>query len=562
MIRSMSSGAAFLAAVLLAGDCAAQTTAPAAGDARVSTAPAPTAPAAPASSLIIDQQRADRAPVTPSTAAPQLPTASVEVAAPARVATISAVRLEGSSIAAEVCGATEPYVGRPLDLPTLQALANAVATAYAASDIAIFSVQAPPQDFAGGVVRLQITEGMIAQVAITGDIKSGDLTLVKAYGAKLAGQKPLRRKTFERYISLIRDIPGLAVEPSLKSTDMPGVSMLVLNIKQTRFRREISFGDRGTPRLGRVQAQGSVTVNGLLRQGDQTQLSAAAPFEVKRFQYVSLAHSTPVGSEGLRVGGSMGFLRTRPKDSPIRGEAVTAGVNLTYPLVRGFKRNLYVTGALDGLNSDNAAYGQLLSQDHTRAARAGLSFSDSQARRFTNLGVTGSAGLDILGAQTFSGITDADFRKVNLTFVHNQMLGAEWIARLRGTAQISHGLLPAGEQLALGGETFGRAFTSAYVIGDKGAAASAELGWMSKSLWPKPLTGSELYGFADWGTATTRGRFFGLIPRARYDLGSAGAGARFNWRGKTIVNIEGAKAIENPYTRKSWRLSFGWQSVF
>src|SRR5690606_39169989 len=107
-------------------------------------------------------------------------------------------------------------------------------------------------------------------------------------------------------------------------------------------------------------------------------------------------------------------------------------------------------------------------------------------------------------------------------------------------------------------EPFGRAFSNAYLVGDMGVAASTELAWTSQTLWPAPLKGSELYTFADWGMAHQRERLGGLAPEATRDLSSAGLGVRLNWRRKTVFNIEGATALENPYPEaEAWRLLFG-----
>src|SRR5690606_9979270 len=128
-------------------------------------------------------------------------------------------------------------------------------------------------------------------------------------------------------------------------------------------------------------------------------------------------------------------------------------------------------------------------------------------------------GLNSLGARSDDRLTDADFRKLNLYVSRNQALGDKLVARVRAMAQVSEKRLPSAEQLALGGDAFGRAFSSAYVVGDSGAAVLGELAWL-----PGRPAGSEIYGFVDWGTATTRARFGGLLPRATYDLSSAGAG--------------------------------------
>lgn len=524
--------------------------------------------ALPAGSLIIDQDRSDRHPAAPATSrpliAPSTGEATVANAPAGRFAAVTAIRIEGSTLPPETLKAGwAPFVGRPLTQTTLQELANALTGVYAGSDIAISTVRIPAQTFQDGVVAVAVTEGLIGQVAITGDVRTKHLKLLKRYAAKLAGERPLRRRTLERYLSLIRDIPGLTVEPRIQASRLPGVSVLTLDIDRRVWKPEFAIHDRGTPRLGRVQLQASATVNSLLQQGDVTRLTVAAPTEWEPFQYVAISHSAPIGSDGLTMTASAGHITTRPKDIPLKGEATTAGLSFTYPIIRGFRENLYLTAGLDGQDSDNAVLGRTISSDHTRAARVGLSWTKAGRRGVTQAAASISQGLDILQAEAFADVTDIEFRKLNVHMSRSQQLNRQLVARLRATAQISKGLLPGSEQFVLGGDPFGRAFSNAYAVGDSGVAASAELAWLAQSLWPTALTGSELYTFADWGRATYRDRLGGAFRGASRELASAGLGARFNWRNKTVFNVEGARALEDPYPGSdAWRLTFGWRSAF
>src|SRR3546814_17775265 len=90
--------------------------------------------------------------------------------------------------------------------------------------------------------------------------------------------------------------------------------------------------------MGRTQVQANATANSLFRQGDQTRLTVSLPTDVERFQYYALSHSTPIGAEGMRLGANIGYLRTRPKNIPVRGEATSAGLTLSYTLKRKIGR--------------------------------------------------------------------------------------------------------------------------------------------------------------------------------------------------------------------------------
>src|SRR3546814_5905256 len=89
-----------------------------------------------------------------------------------------------------------------------------------------------------GGLTLRVVEGYIDDVVVTGDVKGRGLDLVRRHAARLAADKPLRRPTLERYLSLIRDIPGLEMEVQLLNLHTAGAVRLVLPLKHV----DLDFG--------------------------------------------------------------------------------------------------------------------------------------------------------------------------------------------------------------------------------------------------------------------------------------------------------------------------------
>ena len=121
-------------------------------------------------------------------------------------------------------------------------------------------------------------------------------------------------------------------------------------------------------------------MNGLLRSGDQTLVTIAFPTDIQRFQYYSLSQSEPIGDQGLTRPQPMPAIwSTRPASIDIHGSAVTAGLQISYPVVRRYMENLYITGSFDGVNSSNALFGQSISDERTRALRVAAAYTKSWA---------------------------------------------------------------------------------------------------------------------------------------------------------------------------------------
>lgn len=525
----------------------------------------PTGAAAQRTPLIIDRDRIDRAPVTP----PQTPAApSVKGAQRTETETVGApdvmlseVTIVGSSIdRAALAPVWKPFVGKPLSQETINGVAGAIGTAYGQSDAALYTVLVPNQDFEGGKLRVRVIEGHISGIVIDDDKGKVKTRLVKAYAEKLTKEKPLRRATLERYMSLIRDIPGLTVDAMFLPGNAPDAVRLGLKLKAKNSALVFSADNRGTAMLGEFQYQASYTINGLINQGDQTILTAATAGDFDRYRYVSASHSMALDSEGTRLSLNGGYLKTRPRHSPITGDAKIAGIQLSRPLIRGYKQNVYATLAVDGVDSDNAAFGDLIAREHSRAVRGALSWSATGTKDVASANVTLSRGLDILSATNPGNLVDLTFTKVNGRVTYDRALGKAFGLHLKAAGQYSKDRMPSVETFTLGGDEFGRAFDYNAVLGDKGVAGSVELGWVPQSGLAPWMKGSTLYTFVDGGSVRLNPR--GLFLGKTYTLASTGAGFRLALGKYGWVGLEQAHSLETPdgvdggwKTIVSWRLS-------
>ncbi len=512
-----------------------------------------------------ERDRADRAPPVMLGVSQAPPRLDNRAPAPGTGFTpfqLKSVRVEGSSLApSSLAAAYQPYLGRTLDASLLAALAVDISAVYARSDVALYTIGVPAQDFAGGQLRLDVLEGYVANGAVHVEGDKKVTPLIVAQIDALTGQRPLRRAALERRLSLIRDIPGLTINADMQRAAQPGAVRMVVDANQKAFDWALNVTNRGTPVLGRTQVTLDATLYGLLRGGDATRFTVAAPTELKRFQYYAVSHRTPVGADGavLSLGG--GYLKTRPKGTDLRGDATLASATLSYPVLRRYQRSLYVSGGIDGVDSHNAVFGRTVSDERTRALRLSAAYSASAPKSTLTVNLAASRGLEGLGARTASpALADPAFNKLTAQAAYDRALGKTMVARLRATGQHSADPLPASELLSLGGEPFGRAFPSASATGDSGYAGAAELAWRP-DFTPAKAAGSELYGFADAGRVETRARL-GLAVKNR--LASAGAGARLALAGTGVVQIEAAKAVRDTTfaRRDGWQVTAGFRSLF
>lgn len=520
------------------------------------------------SPLILDRNRADREPPAPELR-PRIPaggTAVVVAPQPAVQFTIKSIRLEGGVTAPPgmINAAFHPFIGQAGDAKTLGALTQAAAAAYAKSDVALYTVLLPNQSFDGGVVRLRVIEGYIQDVQVKADgAAKKDAILVRRIAERTLHERPLRKSTLQRAALLIRDIPGLKVDIQFLKGTESGAVVLQINVTRRPFEVGVGINNRGTAELGRTQVELDLTANSLLRPGDQTRFTVVVPTDIDRFQYYALSHSELLTDDGLTASANIGYLRTRPASIPLHGSAITAGVALSYPVIHTADQGLTVTGSIDGVNSDNALFGQMISDDHTRAVRVAAAYTRSLGKLTLAASGASSFGLDILGATVTSPLlSDQTFEKLNGRLGLDYKPLAPLTLRLRGIGQYSLGdRLPSVEQLALGGDEFGRAFPAAIIIGDSGVAGSSELAYSPQHL-PSLVKGSEVYGFVDGGKLWSVNRFV-LAPYSEL-LSSAGFGARLAVADKAVFQLEAAEALEEPTPQMhdGWRVVFGYKSIY
>jgi len=511
--------------------------------------------------LIIDQGRADRiqTPALPSQPQAEPEKTAVHDHVLTRVdATgadrpIKGIRFDGARVPAAVAHAAEAFINQPANRHTLEQLANAMSGAYAKTDVALYTVAFPDQDLSGGTVRVQVAQGFIEDIIYP----DGASPLMRAFADRLRALHPLSRSAMERQLSLMRDVTGATVTAKLLRGRQVGGVILSLAIKRKRIDGSVSYDNSPSQLLGNGAFEGQLIGNSLIRDGDQTQITAEVARDFHSFFYTGLSHSTPLGADGLRLNLSGAYLQTRPESIDLKGDAKTLGASLSYPLIRSYHRNLTLSGGLDGIDNDSALYGAVLSSDHIRTARVAAGYSNLTDKTVFSLGATVSKGVALLGSRGTPGDSDPTFIKANATFGYNRAVGKHVVFRLKAQGQYSQDLLPATERFAFGGTDYGRAFDSAGITSDRGAAASLEVALRPKL--PKRLTGSEVYGYVDYGRLRILDRIG--VPGGRYDLGSAGGGVRIAFTERATLGLEGAKAIKDPFNGElgDWRFNVSWK---
>jgi len=127
----------------------------------------------------------------------------------------------------------------------------------------------------------------------------------------------------------------------------------------------------------------------------------------------------------------------------------------------------------------------------------------------------------------------------------DQKLGEAFALVLAGEGQYARHELLSSEEFGIGGKSYGRAFDSSEITGDRGYAVRAEVQYAVPPLhdW---LSYAQLYAFSDYGSVWN---YEAGSRHGRQSLASAGGGVRFGLVERLDATVELAKPfMRSPFT--------------
>lgn len=507
------------------------------------------------------EQRLRPTPAPPSTGAPvQVPTPAQPAVPPSEQGvsfTLTGVDFEGAAALPKgrLDALAKPYVGKPVTLAEVNALAAQVTAAYRAAGYVLTRAIVPPQRFGNGRLTLRVVEGYIDQVRIQGEA-GGAKGLLEAYGRRIQASKPLTRAVLERELLLASDLTGLNVRSVLTpSAGVVGAADLTLVVAPKKLDVTVGADNRGSRYLGPAQLMAGVFVNDAFKTAGRLGLSGVVtPEGPPDLAYGAISYDQPLGTNGLRLYGTISDSVTEPggelRKLDTIGHAFNAEATLSYPVIRSRDLNLMVHGgfASRDIMSGNSASSPLF-EDHVRSLDLGLYANAlDQLGGYSTVSLDVIQGLDLFGATSLSstdksrvGATGNNFTRLTGEATHLQPLFGPLALQLGVSGQTSFGeSMLSSEQYALGGYAYDRAFDPADATGDAGVAGRAEMQWRVRRGFAV-LSGLQPYAFYEGGQVWQMRSVAGT-PRSETLL-STGVGVRFTLLDRFGADLEWAKPL-------------------
>jgi hemolysin activation/secretion protein len=467
-------------------------------------------------------------------AVPRVPRSEAS-ADPTPLFVLRRVSITGASAigSGELAAAWQPYIGKKVSQADLAAIAVKVGDVYRAAGFHLSRASVPPQDIAGGTVRIEVTEGSINDLWVKGE--GAERFGIRTLLSPLLAEKPSRLASLERQLMLVNTRPGVRImDTQLEEIGKAsGQFRLVVSVQTWSGYAFAGADNLGSYAVGPWQSYATAAYNSLIAPGDALALNlATTPGDPRQLRFARLAYDIPVGDDGVRVGASGLHSEVWPGDwrrlFSDNTKTDTFELRASISPLLSQKQTLTLTMAAGFSNvSEHDVLGPLYS-DAIRTFSLNADYRMQDDFGGTNLlTVNWRQGLDVLGASDKSDPwvsvwgASPKFSALNFWFTRYQTLGGAWSVKLASAGQMVSGPMYLSQQFYLGGLAFGRGYGAALVSGDNGVAGSLELRFDQKlnyTYW----TGIQLYSFVDSGLVW----WSGLRPSDGTALTSAGGGVR------------------------------------
>jgi filamentous hemagglutinin family protein len=448
---------------------------------------------------------------------PKLLTAKI----PERI-TVNRFDLKGNQVfdSEELAKVLTPYTNKPLSFAELLQARRAITEYYTQRGYITSGAYIPPQKLENQVVTLQVVEGTLEDIEITGNQRlNSDYVSSRI---ETAIDQALQQEALLSALQLLQQDPLIAsLSAELKAGTRPGASVLAVEIREAdSFSTPILLDNRRTPSVGSFRRQVGLQQGNLLGFGDELFVAYSNTEGSEAFDG---SYAIPVnprnGTLSVRGGLSSSEVIEEPFDQlNILGDSQYYELSLRQPLLRtptqefalgitASRRSSDISSLLDEFDVPPAELSPGADADGQTQVSA-LRFFQEWTSRSSNqvfaLRSQLSWGLGVLGATVNEQGPDSRFLAWQGQAQWVRQLAPDTLLLLRGGIQLAMSSLLPSEQLGLGGLDTVRGYRQDLLLSDNAALASVEIR-LPILRWNERGSVLQIAPFFDVGTAWTNG---------------------------------------------------------
>ncbi|HPI78659.1 MAG TPA: POTRA domain-containing protein, partial [bacterium] len=389
--------------------------------------------------------------------------AAVEAAVSNEKVHVNGIKFSGNSIigSADLERVAEKKRSGEMSLAEMRAIADSVAEYYRAQGYFLAKAVIPEQDIAGGIVNIEVLEGRLGKVEITGEVNYSEAYL-QSFFNHIRKQGVIKKNNLERALLIMNSLPGLKVSSTLKAGKEKGTTDIVVSVEEgDRLIATIEMDNFGS-RYARVRALAGLDFISPFNRGDACSLSGLTGISSDKLYYVTANCSIPVDANGTAIGfyGLTGDFGVGKEFAAlnIQGEASAFGASVNRVLKINKNGSSVGEFGIDSKKSRQDVLGALSSEDSVVSLRLTMKSNVTDRSGRTFVGATVQHGLgDALGGmadddpQSSRAAAGADnsFTKITFEAARAQYLSDKAFLLARMVAQSTTESLVAGEQFGI-----------------------------------------------------------------------------------------------------------------
>lgn len=462
----------------------------------------------------------------------------------------------------ELAAVTQPFTGKPISLSELFQVRTAITELYQQQGYITSGAYIPPQKLQGGVVKIQVIEGTLAEIQVTGTRRLNP-NYIRSRIAR-GGSQPLNRQRLLETLQLLQLNPLIEnISAELSAGTRLGENLLAVKVTEADTTNLTVALDNGrSPSVGTFRRRLQFDEANLLGQGDGLSL---AYINTDGSDALEASYTFPLNPQNATLGFSYATSSGEVIEPPFNALDINShsrSYELTFrqPLVQtpteelaiGLKASRQESEAslFDGaipfpaLGADNEG------RTRVSALRFFQQWTKRDSRQVIAFQSQFSFGLDALDSTINESPPDSRFFAWRGQGQWVRLLGPDTLLLVRTDVQLADRALVPLEQIGLGGLDSIRGYRQDVLLTDNAAFASAEV--RLPILRVSKVKGVlQLTPFVDFGTAWNNSGRPDPNPNT---LGSVGLGLRWQQGDRFSARLDwGIPLISVEDTDRTWQ---------
>ncbi|MEE3718165.1 ShlB/FhaC/HecB family hemolysin secretion/activation protein [Tumidithrix elongata RA019] len=416
------------------------------------------------------------------TAPPDLPSSNGTI-------TVAKFDVLGSTVFSqeELAEVTNAYIKRPITFAQLLEVRTKITELYVRNGYITSGAFIPPQNLQAGTIKVQVIEGSLEEVRITGTNRlSPDYIRSRI---NIATGAPLNRDRLISALQLLQINPLIAnLSAELAAGDRPGKNILEIKVKEAEsFNAQLSLDNNRAPSVGSLRRRIQVSEANLTGLGDSILVGYSNTDASNAYD---LSYSLPVNP----YNGTISILFSNSNSNVIEKPFNILDIysnSTSYDLT--FRQPVYQTPNQELAIGVTGSYRESLSSllkipfplsagaDNNGSTRVSIlsffqEFTERESRSVLALRSQLNIGFGgVLGSTVNSAFPDSRFVSWRGQAQYVNLLAPSTLLLFRGDLQLSDRPLVPLQQIGFGGQDTLRGYRQDLLLGDNGVALTAEL---------------------------------------------------------------------------------------